>query len=229
MIYITGDKHRDFSSVKSFCKKQNTTTDDVMIVLGDAGINYFNDDRDKEYKSYLAEIPITFFCIHGNHDMRPWHVPGIKLIDYHGAKAYAEPDYPNIIYGIDGLVYDFNGKQCIVAGGAYRVDKYYRLANNMRWFYDEQPNDAIKTLIRESIASHPNIDVVLSHTCPFKYIPTEMFISGIDQSQVDNSTEHFLDEIEEIVPYKKWYCGHWHTEKVVQNLRFMFNDIIEFG
>ena len=40
MIYITGDKHGDFSSIFDFCYKYKTTRKDIMIVLGDAGINY---------------------------------------------------------------------------------------------------------------------------------------------------------------------------------------------
>lgn len=31
------------------------------------------------------------------------------------------------------------------------------------------------------------IDVVLSHTCPLRYEPTEVFLSMIDQSSVDKS------------------------------------------
>ena len=40
-IYITGDTHRDFSRIYNFCEKQGTTKDDIMIILGDAGINYY--------------------------------------------------------------------------------------------------------------------------------------------------------------------------------------------
>ena len=42
MIYITGDKHADFRDVFDFCSDNKTSLDDVLIVLGDAGINYFN-------------------------------------------------------------------------------------------------------------------------------------------------------------------------------------------
>ena len=55
-----------------------------------------------------------------------------------------------------------------------------------------------------------------------------MFIKGIDQSKVDNTTEIFLDKLEEKLNYKKWYCGHYHTDKVIDKIRFMFNDIIMF-
>lgn len=41
-----------------------------------------------------------------------------------------------------------------------------------------------------------DFDIILSHTCPFKYEPREMFLAVIDQSTVDTSTERWLDTIE---------------------------------
>jgi 3-oxoacid CoA-transferase subunit A len=55
-----------------------------------------------------------------------------------------------------------------------------------------------------------------------------MFLSGINQSTVDNSTEYFLDEIEKITNYKVWYCGHYHTDKKIDKIIFMFHEIEEF-
>jgi 3-oxoacid CoA-transferase subunit A len=51
-----------------------------------------------------------------------------------------------------------------------------------------------------------------------------MFISGIDQSKVDDSTERWLDEIEDKLEYKAWYCGHWHVDKHVDKMHFIFTD-----
>ena len=48
-------------------------------------------------------------------------------------------------------------------------------------------------------------------------------ISGIDQSTVDDSTEHWLDVIEESCDYKAWFCGHWHTDKRVDKMHFLFH------
>ena len=72
------------------------------------------------------------------------------------------------------------------------------------------------------------VDVVLSHTIPLKYEPLEIFMSGVDQSQVDKSTEIWLDEIEGRLEYKKWYCGHYHTEKKIDKLEIMFQNFDEF-
>lgn len=78
MIYITGDTHGDFRNVERFCKKMQTSKDDVLIILGDAGINYYGPEQDKRKKKYLESLPITIFAIHGNHEMRP-HFLKIKM------------------------------------------------------------------------------------------------------------------------------------------------------
>ena len=65
--------------------------------------------------------------------------------------------------------------------------------------------------------------MILSHTCPFKYEPTEMFLAGIDQSTVDASTERWLDQIEENTDYVAWFCGHWHTDKRIDKMHFLFH------
>lgn len=55
-----------------------------------------------------------------------------------------------------------------------------------------------------------------------------MFLDGINQQEVDNSTEYFLDKIEENVHYNLWYCGHYHTDKEIDKIIFLFNKIEEF-
>jgi len=64
MIYITGDTHGDFRNVERFCKKMQTSKDDVLIILGDAGTNYYGSEQDKRKKKYLESLPITIFAIH---------------------------------------------------------------------------------------------------------------------------------------------------------------------
>ncbi|MEF9984200.1 MAG: metallophosphoesterase [Oscillospiraceae bacterium] len=227
-MYITGDTHGNFLGVKHFCEQQNTTTDDIMIILGDAGLNYYNNQLDTDRKKFVSEIPTTLFCIHGNHEMRPHHISSYKITEFCGGKVYKDNKYPNQLFAIDGEIYTFGNKQCLVVGGAYSVDKYYRLERGYGWFDDEQPSDEIKHRAEEQIKTQ-KIDIVLSHTCPFKYIPREWFLSGIDQSTVDTSTEKWLDSIEDKLDYKKWYCGHYHGEKRIDKMEFMFNGVKEFN
>ena len=72
------------------------------------------------------------------------------------------------------------------------------------------------------------VDAVLSHTVPLKYEPVEVFMSCIDQSKVDKSTETWLDSIEDRLTYRHWYAGHYHTEKSIDKLTILFESIREF-
>ncbi len=229
MIYITGDTHSDFTRVIEFCHDQGTTLDDILIILGDAGINYFADERDRHLKQLLSALPITFFCLHGNHERRPHTLPVYREAEWNGGKVFIEDEFPNLIFPRDGEIFTLGGASCIVIGGAYSVDKYFRLQYGWHWFNDEQPDGVIKAQVEDQLVSLDHqVEVVLSHTCPLKYVPVEVFIPGLDQSQVDKSTEQWLDTIEDRLTYRKWYCAHFHTEKKIEKIQFLFGTIEEF-
>ena len=47
MFYITGDTHGDFSRYIEFTTRIQPTENDTMIILGDAGLNYYGNERDE--------------------------------------------------------------------------------------------------------------------------------------------------------------------------------------
>ena len=57
MIYVTGDTHREFSRFS----RLDLTKDDLIIVLGDVGINYYLDSSDDRVKKKLSKYPRSFF------------------------------------------------------------------------------------------------------------------------------------------------------------------------
>ena len=84
MIYITGDTHGDFTRIVDFCEiKKTTIENDIIVILGDAGLNFFLDERDFKRKNEVDKIPITFFMVHGNHEERPNNVPGYEEKEYY--------------------------------------------------------------------------------------------------------------------------------------------------
>ena len=109
MFFITGDTHGDFTRLNDFNKKAAPTSDDVLIILGDAGFNYFGDDRDKQKKEFVSGVPFVTFCIHGNHEMRPEDVAGYITKEFCGGIVLYEEAFPNILFAKDGEVYDFGG------------------------------------------------------------------------------------------------------------------------
>lgn len=208
--------------VRRFCKRTKLTADDTLVLLGDAGANYYGDERDEMTKAALSAVKATVLCIHGNHEMRPWRVKGYTEQEWRGGRVMTQPQYPNLLFARDGEIFTIEGTRFIVIGGAYSVDKHYRIARGYGWWEDEQPSEEIKRYVEQQLVDN-EIDVVLSHTCPYKYEPREMFLPMIDQSTVDDSTERWLDRIEERITYKAWFCGHWHTDKRIGKMHFLYN------
>lgn len=227
MIYYTGDTHGAIEKLFNFKTRFGLTAEDTIVILGDAGRNYDQGEHDRLAKMFLKRMGVTIFAIHGNYEERPYNLPHYHEIEWHGGIVYVEDDYPNILFGKDGEIYDFDGHRAIVIGGAYSVDKPYRLAHGYHWFPSEQPDDAIKSRVKAALdALDWNIDLVLSHTCPQKFVPVEAFMSCVDQSSVDRSTEEWLDTIEDRLTYRHWLCGHWHIDKTIDKFRFVMDDFV---
>ena len=224
MIYITGDTHGDFSRLYGIEFKEN----DILIILGDSGINYYLNKNDLRLKDELKKFKCKFFCIQGNHEQRPENISSYNETEMFEGKVYIEPDYPNLIFAKNGEIYNLNEKKVLVIGGAYSVDKDYRLLKGYQWFCDEQLTVDEQDDILQKYKGKA-VDIILSHTCPLKYEPTETFLEYIDQSKVDKTMESFLDKIEEAVTYDKWYCGHYHIEKNIDKIEFMYGRIKEFN
>ena len=227
MILLTGDIHGDVRSPLWVIQRHGLTPDDLLILLGDVGLNYYGADQgDRKRKKLLNKAGVPIFCIHGNHEERPFNIPSYHEVTWHGGTVYVEDDFSNLLFAKDGEIYDLDGKKSIVIGGAYSVDKYYRLQRGMNWFPDEQPSDEIKQKTEKQLSAlNWNVDVVLTHTCPQKYVPIEAFLPGLDQSMVDHSTEEWLDKIEDQLNYKDWFCGHWHIDKRIDKMHFMMRSV----
>ena len=222
MVYLTGDIHGDPERVVQFCLSMKPRRTDTIILLGDVAANYTGGHRDECVKQTLEKLKINILCIHGNHEMRPSAIESYKLKEWCGGMVWHEEAYPHLLFAKDGEIYTIEGKSYLTIGGAYSVDKSYRIERNYGWWADEQPSEEIKRYVESQIDKVKRVDYVLSHTCPFKYEPREAFLNCIDQSTVDDSTERWLDMIEEKLEYKLWFCGHWHIDKRKDKMHFLF-------
>lgn len=242
-FFITGDKHRDFTDVKQFCKAMNTRRKDVLIILGDSGFNYYEDIRDDKLKAEISELNITLFCLHGNKECRPEHIGSYGVRTFCGGRVYYEPKYPNIFFAIDSEIYTFEGKKYIVMGGAHSVDKQYCLEEGKPFWEDEMPSSESKIRFEDKLNAEGNqIFGILTHTCPIDYLPTEMFLSTRQKADnkrkpkkaksqkqfkpdIDRYTEEWLGEIEKKTDYKVWYCGHYHVDKQIDKIHIIHREI----
>lgn len=220
MVYITGDTHRDFYKFYNL----DLNKDDIVIILGDAGINFYLDDSDEIIKQKLNSLGYKFFLVQGNHEERPENISSYKKQEMFGGKIFIENKYPNLIFAKNGEIYNIESKTYLVVGGAYSIDKFYRIMNDWPYFNDEQLTVKEQSEILEKCRGK-KVDYILSHTCPLKYEPRETFTINISEELIDKSMEKFLDKIEENVEYSRWYCGHFHIEKQIDKIEFMFGRI----
>lgn len=128
MVYYTGDIHGNPMRLEVFCQRWNLSDSDILVLLGDVGANYYMGKQDDETKRRLDDLGPIIFCIHGNHEIRPHHIPTYKSKQWNGGTVFYEEKYPNLLFAQDGEIYSMDGLEHLVIGGAYSVDKYYRIA-----------------------------------------------------------------------------------------------------
>ena len=213
---ITGDTHQDFSRFKNYEKEIQEDEHTAIIILGDAALNWDLNENDDAVKDILTRrYKFHIYCVRGNHEARPQDVPGMKIVydDNVGGEVYIQDQWPTIHYFKDWGIYTIAGFKVAVIGGAYSVDKYYRLANNYTWFDNEQltEEEMFKCFSQLNQAS---IDFVFSHTCPLCWEPTDLFLRMIDQNTVDKTTEIFLENLGKSFYWKIWLFGHYHHDRL---------------
>ena len=238
--YIGGDIHGDWRPIRNWVVNSLTTPKDesAIILLGDVGANYYGDYRDRNFKKELNKLGISIYCIRGNHEQRITDVIKFGNFTYRydfdvKGYTYQEQGFPNIFYFNDaGGIYEIAHKQVLIIPGAYSIDKHYRLQMGWNWFSNEQLD--YNEQERLKIFAHDmDFDYILAHTCPLSWEPyiQDLFMSSINQSTVDKTTEKFLDDIIDDCSYKRFYFGHFHDDRDLPlvNATMLFREIIPLG
>lgn len=224
--FITGDTHGKVAERLHHIPDTLNPEETAIIILGDAGFNFWLNTTDVKTKREANKYGYKIYCVRGNHEERPENIDSMEtLFDENVCgPVFVENEFPNIRYFKDGRTYEINGHRTLVIGGAYSVDKWYRLS---RAGLDEQTNNPAKTgwfpseLLTEdemlkiaSVTFGEEFDFVFSHTCPLSWEPRDLFLSFIDQSTVDKSMEQWLDVIKADIHWGVWCFGHFHKDRI---------------
>lgn len=224
-VFVTGDIHGDMTDLADRVEYIGSSTkDDLLIILGDCAFFYsvFFDkpENDRARRKFAAALPVTILCLQGNHE-QPFKEMAADKIRLLGGDGYHAD---GIYFAANGTTLNINGRTAHVVGGAYSVDKPWRLARGSGWWENEELSEAELDSIYNN-AKGKHFDFILTHTCPYNFLPREVFLPGIDQSQVSHCTEHALQKIHDETTFDHWYCGHFHTDKLDGKVEFFYYDV----
>ncbi len=243
---IRGDTHGSFLWMTNGCLDNYKPEETAILILGDAGFDFYLNKTDERKKKEVDARGYYIYFLRGNHEQRPSLVSGYEIINDPEVKGavYCDPHYPHIRAFMDYGFYQIKGYSCLIIGGAYSIDKKWRLVRGGNlteetndpkksgWFNGEQLTaDEMQDClfkVKTFATTGKVIDFIFTHTCPTKFQPTDMFLNFIDQSTVDNSMEEFLEEISYSVGWTIWCFGHYHADRIERpKVEQYYNDIEE--
>ena len=216
MIYITGDTHGniDFNKLKNYFSKRYVTHKDYLIILGDAGIVWSEEDCYIHDYNYLG---LTVLFIDGNHENFEL-LDKFPIIEYKGAKCHRLAR--NVFHITRGEIIYLNGISFFCMGGATSIDKAYRI-NRISWWAEE--NISTKDILNglDNLQKIDfKVDYVLSHSAP-SFVARKMFGYNADPNA------DILEKFQSQIDFKYWYFGHYHENKKWNKYRCFYGDILE--
>lgn len=246
MIFLTGDTHADFSRFidEIFPIQSELTKNDYVIVCGDFGgvWNYYGEtNREKKTLDWLNERNFTLLFVDGNHENFTRLYNDYPVEEWHGGKVHKIRD--SIYHLMRGEVFDIDNKKFFVFGGAkshdisdgilnldeeekiYEYNKigaFFRIRDYSWWDLELPTDEEMKNGIKNLEDINYKVDYVITHCCPTS-IQT---ILGGDKFERDYLTD-YLQEILEKLEFNKWFFGHYHDNKKIDDkFELLYRDII---
>lgn len=150
-----------------------------------------------------------------------------------------------------GQVFTIDGKKFFTFGGAQSHDirdgiletddpriaewqydycKMFRI-NHISWWQEELPSQKEMDEGIENLIKYGNkVDYIITHCPPTKTLDVMNMSRGFfDKLKPDRLTD-YLQEIQENIQYKGWYCGHMHeNNRYKDDITVLYHNIIEIG
>jgi len=78
----------------------DTSKENILIIFGDAGINYYGGKQDRDLKRQLAKLPLTLFSIPCNHEQPPASFHSYHTVPWNEGEVYCIYQSEQIVWGI---------------------------------------------------------------------------------------------------------------------------------
>ena len=233
-IWVTGDCHGDFNrfATKKFPQLKEMGRDDYVIICGDHGGVWAGEQVDGHKLDWLEDKPFTTLFVDGNHE-------NFGLLNaypeqkWHGGRVHQVR--PHVLHLMRGQIFEISGLTWFTMGGAASHDiedgildpaepdferKYWRMRRmnalfrvlGRSWWPEEMPSEAEYAEAKANLERIGwCVDCVLTHCAP-----TSVTKILSPSYQPDKLTE-FLELVKERCQFSRWFCGHYHTNRVIDN------------
>jgi len=221
MIYITGDTHIPIDihklATRYFTQQTEMTKTDYLIICGDFGGVWNNSNEEKYWIKWLNQKNFTTLFVDGNHENYNL-LNAYDVEQFHGGKVHKVAD--SIYHLMRGQVFEIDGNTIFTMGGATSHDKAYR-KENVSWWADELPNDAEYNEAEKNLDKvNRKVDYIITHCAPDSV--QQLFAYWYEKDKLTN----FLESVSWSVNYKRWYFGHYHINKNIDDKHIVLYDAI---
>lgn len=252
-IYVVGDIHGDIDiqklSSKNFPEGKDLTKNDYVIICGDFGLVWSDPatNEEKFWLKWLDEKPWTTLFVDGNHENFDKLNNCYEIVSFKGGKAHKIGK--SIYHLMRGYIFTIADKKLFCFGGAsshdiqdgiLNIEDYdndldmlmdYRLRthmgqmlriNHLSWWEDELPSKFEMQRGRLELEKvNYEVDYVITHCLP------QSIISSIYPEKGDTITTYFDELLDKGLRFKKWHCGHYHTDQQIIGDFVIHYDTIE--
>lgn len=242
MIYITGDCHSDFRrfSTDIFPEQKEMTKDDTVIILGDFGGVWYQEDskyikKENYWLDWLENKSFTTVFVCGNHENfnRLYSYP---IKEWNGGSVHEIR--PHVLHLMRGEIFTIEDNKFFAFGGASSHDisdgildyedpnwkdkakaldkqgKYMYRVKGLSWWEQELPTEEEMENGRKNLAAHGNkMDFLLTHSPSTSQI---YLLGGKGLYEPDRLT-NYLEDIRAEAEYKKHFMGHMHLNKAIND------------
>lgn len=217
MIRITGDIH---GVEKRICNQfQKSKAGDVILQLGDFGFIFT--EEDSQTLDFLeSHFPnVQMLWIDGNHQNFARLYSDYEIVEKYGAPVHKIRN--NIYHLMRGNIYTIKQKTFFVFGGATSIDKCRRIAH-VSWWPEEMPSTFEYETGLDSLQKvNYNVDYILTHCSPGRL--HKHLQKLIQHFHLEcNVLNEYLDTLDELCTFKKWFIGHYHIDNVVIQKKYHF-------
>lgn len=225
MIYITGDLHGDINRFSEVFIPHETslTENDYLIICGDFGFIFADDNEEKEWLDVLEKKPYNILWVDGNHENFD-AINEYPVETWNGGKVHRIRK--NILHLMRGQIFTIEDKTFFTMGGAYSIDKYMR-KEGVSWWSQETPNDEEYKEATQNLLMHGNkIDYIITHTAPREIVRRMGYYPNVHDMELTGFLEWIMYEFE----FKHWYFGHWHEDKAIgDEFTAIYYDVAEIS